>query len=49
MSTRLFGIGPRDPTTYLVVLEMLLAATALASYMPGRTAAANPVLTLSAE
>ena len=50
MSSLLFGIGPRDPITYLVVLGILLAATALASYMPARRAATvNPMLTLSSE
>jgi predicted permease len=50
MSSLLFGIGPRDPITYLVVLGILLAATTLASYVPARRAATvNPMLTLSSE
>jgi ABC-type antimicrobial peptide transport system permease subunit len=50
MSSLLFGIGPLDPTTYVVVLGILLTAAALASYMPARRAArVDPVETLKVE
>jgi predicted permease len=50
MKSLLFGIGPLDPLTYLVVPVVLAAAAALASYVPARRAAAiNPVEALKAE
>ena len=50
MKSLLFGISPLDPLTYAVVPVVLVAATALASYLPARRAAAvNPVETLRAE
>jgi ABC-type antimicrobial peptide transport system permease subunit len=50
MSSLLFGIGPRDPVTYGAVLGILLIATALASYMPARRAAAvNPMAALTVD
>ena len=46
----LFGISPLDPITYAAVPLVLLAAAALASYVPARRASAvNPVDTLRAE
>jgi len=50
MSSLLFGIAPTDPTAYAVALAVILAAAALASYLPARRAAAiSPVETLKAE
>ncbi|MBB6147170.1 putative permease [Silvibacterium bohemicum] len=50
MRTLLFGISPLDPVTFAVVPIVLIAAAALASYLPARrTAAVNPVETLRAE
>jgi len=50
MRTLLFGISPLDPITFLAVPVVLVAAAALASYLPARrTAAINPVEALRAE
>ena len=47
MTSFLFGISPLDPTTYAVVGLVLIAAAALASYLPARRAAAvGPILVL---
>ena len=45
MTSFLFGISPLDPTTYAVVGLVLIAAAALASYLPARRpAAVDPIL-----
>jgi ABC-type antimicrobial peptide transport system permease subunit len=50
MSTLLYGITPLDPVTYLAVPVVLVAATALASYVPARRAASvDPVEALVVE
>jgi predicted permease len=50
MTSLLFGISPLDPLTYAIVPVVLVGATALASYLPARRAAAvDPVETLRAE
>lgn len=50
MSTLLFGIKPIDPLTYVAVALTLLAATAVASYLPARRITrVNPVDALRAE
>ena len=50
MKSVLFGISPVDPLTYAAVPLILIAATALASYLPARRAASvDPVETLRAE
>jgi predicted permease len=50
MRTLLFGISPLDPITFTAVPVVLIAAAALASYLPARrTAAINPVEALRAE
>jgi putative ABC transport system permease protein len=50
MSSLLFGIAPTDVATYVAALGVILAAAALASYLPARRAAAiDPVETLKAE
>jgi ABC-type antimicrobial peptide transport system permease subunit len=50
MSALLFGVNPIDPLTYTVVVAGLLAAAALASYVPARRVARiNPIESLKAE
>jgi len=50
MQTLLFGISPLDPMTFAAVPIVLLAAAALASYLPARrTAAVDAVEALRAE
>jgi predicted permease len=50
MSSLLYGITPLDPVTYVAVPLVLVAATVLASYLPGRRAASvDPVEALRAE
>ena len=50
MRTLLFGVSPLDPVTFAAVPAVLVAAAALASYLPARrTAAVNPVEALRAE
>ena len=50
MSSLLFEVSPVDPVTYGAVAIGLVAAAALASYLPSRRAAAvDPVEALRAE
>ena len=50
MRTLLFGISPLDPVTFTIVPVALVAAAALASYIPARrTSAIDPVEALRAE
>ena len=50
MSSVLFGVGPMDPVAYAVAVTVIIAAAALASYLPARRAAAiDPMETLRAE
>jgi putative ABC transport system permease protein len=46
----LFGIGPTDPTTFLVVTVFLTSVALLASYLPARRAASSdPMIALRNE
>jgi ABC-type lipoprotein release transport system permease subunit len=46
----LFGIGPRDPASLVVVAVALTAAAFLASYLPARRAGTvDPIIALRAE
>ena len=50
MSSLLFGIAPTDAVCYVAAIAVILAAAALASYLPARRASAiDPVETLKAE
>jgi predicted permease len=50
LSSLLFGVGPTDAVCYVAAIGIILAAAALASYMPARRAAAiDPMQTLKAE
>jgi ABC-type antimicrobial peptide transport system permease subunit len=50
MSSLLFGIEPTDPAAYAAAIGVILAAAALASYLPARRAAMiDPIETLRAE
>jgi ABC-type lipoprotein release transport system permease subunit len=50
MSSLLFGIEPMDPAAYTGAIVVILVATALASYLPARRAAAiSPMETLKNE
>ena len=50
LATFLFGLKPHDPTTLLATMALLLAAAAIASYVPARrTAAIDPVRALRHE
>jgi ABC-type lipoprotein release transport system permease subunit len=50
MSSLLFGIRPTDPAANAAALAVIIAAAALASYVPARRAAAvDPIDTLKAE
>jgi hypothetical protein len=50
MSSLLFGIEPLDPVAYVTGIGVILAAAALATYLPARRAAAiDPIETLRAE
>ena len=47
MSAYLFGVGPLDPVTYVVVSAVLTSVTLLATYLPARRAArVNPIAAL---
>jgi len=50
MSSLLFGVKAMDPATYVVVCAFLIAAAALASYIPARRASnVDPIEALRAE
>jgi len=50
MSSLLFGIGSTDVVTYVAAAAVILAAAALATYLPARRASAiDPVETLKAD
>jgi putative ABC transport system permease protein len=46
----LFGVGPTDPITFLIVTTFLVAVALLASYLPARRAArSDPMIALRNE
>jgi putative ABC transport system permease protein len=50
MSAMLFGVGPMDPSTYLVVSGSLGAVALLATWLPARRAARlDPVVALRSD
>ena len=50
MSSLLFGVAPMDPIAYMTAIGVILAAAALASYLPARRAATiDPIETLRAD
>lgn len=50
MSSLLFGVSPMDPAAYVAAVGIIVAAAALASYVPARRAARiDPIETLRAE
>jgi ABC-type antimicrobial peptide transport system permease subunit len=50
MSSLLFGVEPMDPAAYIAAIGVILAAAALASYVPARRASSiDPAETLRAE
>jgi predicted permease len=50
MSSLLFGVEPLDPVAYVTAIGVILAAAALATYVPARRAAAiDPIETLRVE
>ena len=50
MSSLLFGVEPLDPAAYIAAIGVILAAAALATYVPARRAASiDPTETLRAE
>jgi ABC-type antimicrobial peptide transport system permease subunit len=50
MSSLLFGVKALDPVAYVAAIVVIVAAAALASYLPARRAAAiDPIETLRAE
>ena len=50
MSAFLFGVGPMDPVTYVMVSSALAAVALLATYLPARRAArVDPIVALRAD
>ena len=50
MSELLFGVGPMDPTTYIVVSAALASVALLATYLPARRATrVDPMIALRAD
>jgi ABC-type antimicrobial peptide transport system permease subunit len=50
LSSLLFGVEPLDPAAYFIAIGVILAAAALATYLPARRAAMiDPMETLRAE
>jgi predicted permease len=44
LQSQLFGVGPFDIWTYLIAMAVIAAACAMASWLPGRRAAASNVM-----
>ena len=50
LSSQLFGVSPRDPTTYAAVPMLSIVLAGIAAYVPARRATAvDPSVTLRAE
>jgi ABC-type lipoprotein release transport system permease subunit len=50
LGNRLYGLSPRDPMTYAVVMLVLVTAAVLATLVPARRAlSVDPAVTLRAE
>jgi hypothetical protein len=50
LKSMLFGVGPRDPVTFLLVPLILIAVALVAAYVPARRASQmDPMIALRTE